>query len=626
MSESKPKRSYHRFQKLSILPLILLFFISLVAAANLPLEPADTSSPRATMESFLGITDEISLRYNAYRSDPSRESQEALSQSMASGWRLLDLSDIPPVGQFEVANESFLLLWEVIARTKLPDIDEIPDATAFETPEGSPVQAARWNLDGTEISILRVEEGPRTGQFLFSPDTVNRVKEFYRQVQSLPYQQMTPVKNLYRTAQLGTGWMIPLAWVEALPEFANTLILGQVLWKWIVLLVIFSLFGMVLRLIYRWSRRKKLNVSLRSYLRYLSTPLAIIVLVPPLRYFIRAQLNVSGGGADWPDYLLEIVFGVGVVWLVWLSASRWVEVVIASPKILSESLDAHLLRLLGRAIGILAALVLVFQIANEIGIPMYGLVAGAGVGGIAIALAAQSTLENFIGSLNLFVDRPVRIGDLCRYDDESNPGWRPVGVVEAIGLRSTRIRRFDRSLITIPNADFAQSHIVNLSKTDRFLFSTVLGLRYETTDDQLRFLLTKLRELFHAHPKTLHTLEEPIRIRFSGLGESSLNVDVRAYIKTSSFNEFSAVREDLLLRMLRIVDNAGTCFAFPSSTVYHTRDPGMDIERQQAAEKQVREWAAAQELPFPDINEKVRRTIADSLDYPPAGSPDADRA
>ncbi len=177
--------------------------------------------------------------------------------------------------------------------------------------------------------------------------------------------------------------------------------------------------------------------------------------------------------------------------------------------------------LAARSLGTLGILVLVFKLAENMGIPMYGLVAGAGVCGIAIALAAMNTLENFMGALNLFADRPVRVGDICRYDEDQSGGWRAVGTVESTGLRSTRIRKLDRTLVMIPNADFAQRHIPNLSRCDRFLLSTTLGLRYETTSDQLRFLLVQLRELLHAHPKTVYTANAPVHVRFVGFGDFS---------------------------------------------------------------------------------------------------------
>jgi MscS family membrane protein len=344
-----------------------------------------------------------------------------------------------------------------------------------------------------------------------------------------------------------------------------------------------------------------------------------------LRYFFQNQINLTGVAAGVPDYLIEIVYGVAMVWLVWLTASWIAEAFIASPRINPDSLDANLVRLTARSVGTLAALVLAFDVLHEVGIPVYGLVAGAGVGGIAVALAAKTTLENFMGALNLFADQPVRVGDLCRYDSDTAPGWRPVGRVESIGLRSTKIRKLDRTLITIPNAEFAQLHILNFGKCDRMLLTTTLGLRYESTDDQLRFLLAGLRELLHAHPMTIHTADDPIRVRFVGYGDFSLNVALRAYIRTSQYDEFLAVQEDILLRTMKVVRQAGTGFAFPSRTLYLSRDAGLDHEKQQTAEKQVREWASAQTLPFPDFTEGYREQITDTLDYPPEGSPDADR-
>jgi MscS family membrane protein len=154
--------------------------------------------------------------------------------------------------------------------------------------------------------------------------------------------------------------------------------------------------------------------------------------------------------------------------------------------------------------------------------------------------------------------------------------------------------------------------------------TTTLGLRYETTGDQLRFVLAELRALLHAHPKTIHTAADPVRVRFVGYGDYSLNIAVRAYIRTTDYNEFLAVQEDILLRVAEIVEQAGTGFAFPSSTMYLRRDAGLDKERQAGAEKQVREWVSAHALPFPDISEQQRKKITDTLDYPPEGSPGED--
>ena len=512
-----------------------------------------------------------------------------------------------------------------MARLELPELIEIPDSSAFLDEEEKVGQPADWQIPRTEITIARVTEGPRAGEFLFSPDTVKRLPDFREAVQELPYRRPMPSDDLVQTDQLLTGWMIPMAWVEAFPGWANAPVLGQVLWKWFAVVLSLGLALAAVIMSLRWARRRDWDGSLRSYVRRLVGPLGALVLAILLRYFFQNQINLTGRVAELPDYLIEGIYGVAVVWLVWLTSNWIAEVVIASPRISSESLDANLLRLAARTVATVVALVLAFEMLHDVGIPVYGLVAGAGVGGIAVALAAKSTLENFMGALNLFADHPVRVGDLCRYDDDTAPGWSPVGRVESIGLRSTKIRKLDRTLITIPNAEFAQLHIVNFGQCDRMLLATTIGLRYETTDDQLRYLLVQLRELLHAHPMTIHTADDPVRVRFVGYGDFSLNVAIRAYVRTAHYNEYLAVQEDILLRTMKVVKEAGTGFAFPSRTLYLGRDGGLDDEKQQAAEKQVREWASAQTLPFPDFSEDYRARIADTLDYPPEGSPEADR-
>jgi MscS family membrane protein len=602
---------------------LLLLCLAGSADARHPLEPADTSSPRATMESFLTLTDEVAKRLETYRDTPSPAAQKALMQAGLNIRRLLDLSQVPPTARYEVAGETYLFLWDVMARLELPHLQEIPDANAVMERDDKAKGSAEWQLPGTEITIARVAEGPRAGEFLFSPDTVERLPDFYAAVHELPYRWPMPSDDLIRTNQLFTGWLIPMAWVETLPDWANTALLGQVLWKWFLVLLLSALsLGMVIA-VFLWARRREWGASLSTYVRRLSAPMLTLVLAFLLRYFFQYQINLTGAAASVPDYIIEIAYGIAMVWLIWLTASWIAEAIIASPRIHPDSLDANILRLVARAVGITAALVLAFRSAHYVGIPVYGLVAGAGVGGLAIALAARSTLENFMAALNLFADHPVRVGDLCRYDAEATAGWSPVGRVESIGLRSTKIRKLDRTLITIPNAEFAQLHIVNFDKCDRMLLNTTLSLRYETSDDQLRFVLTELRELLHAHPKTIHTAADPIRVRFVEYGDHSLNVAIRVYIDATDYNDFLGMQEDILLRMMKVVEQAGTRMALPARTLYVGRDGGLDTERQQDAEKQVREWSSAHALPFPDFSEDYRRKITDKLDYPPEGSPGA---
>jgi MscS family membrane protein len=163
----------------------------------------------------------------------------------------------------------------------------------------------------------------------------------------------------------------------------------------------------------------------------------------------------------------------------------------------------------------------------------------------------------------------------------------------------------------------------NFARRDRMRLWTMLGVRYETTPDQLRFLLARLRQLLLGHPRVT---DDPARVRLVGFGAYSLDIEVFAYVDTSDWDEFLAIREDIYLRLIDAVKEAGTGFAFPSSTTYVGRDEGLDEEEARRAEERVAAWREKGELPFPNFPDEARRRVWNSLDWPPQGSPAAARA
>ena len=173
----------------------------------------------------------------------------------------------------------------------------------------------------------------------------------------------------------------------------------------------------------------------------------------------------------------RVIDYLSLSWIAWSGSIGIAETIIASPKIPDQSLNAHLLRLIARIIGIVTVVAIIFYVSKQLGLSLYGLIASIGVGGIAIAFAAQNTVENFIGSLNLLIDRPVRVGDYCRYGEDPTLNWQRVGTIESIGLRSTRIRGIDDSLTTIPNAEFSKMHIVNYTMRNDMLLLSIVNLR-----------------------------------------------------------------------------------------------------------------------------------------------------
>ena len=253
----------------------------------------------------------------------------------------------------------------------------------------------------------------------------------------------------------------------------------------------------------------------------------------------------------------------------------------------------------------------VIAILGAVGVDVTTGLAALGIGGIALALGAQKTVENFVGSVTLVTDQPVRVGDFCKVGDTK-------GTIEQIGMRSTRIRTLDRTIVTIPNGQFSSEKIENFAHRDRFWFHPILDLRYETTPDQIRFLLVELRSILYAHPKVDNS---DARVRFTGLGAASLNLEIFAYVNAINYAEFLGVREDLLLRMMDKVGESGTDFAFPSQTLYFAKDKGLSKEKTHQAEEKVQEWKSKEELQLPDFDPAQIESLKDSIPYPPPGSP-----
>lgn len=223
--------------------------------------------------------------------------------------------------------------------------------------------------------------------------------------------------------------------------------------------------------------------------------------------------------------------------------------------------NAAVLVLGRRAAKAALALAAALAVLQNAGFDVTALLAGLGVGGLAVALAAQRSLENLFGGLTLVADEPVRVGDFCRFGDR-------VGTVEDIGLRSTRVRTLERTVVTLPNAEFSSMQIENFAKRDRFWYRPRLGLVYETTPEQIRTVLRSVREMLLADERVD---PEPARIRFLGFGESSLDLEVFAYVHARDFDEFLLVAEELNLRIMGLVEDAGTSFAFPSRALYLRR-------------------------------------------------------
>ena len=574
-----------------------------IDAEKRPLQPPNTSSPRGTLQSLIINVD------RAYQRFLADEPPEAVRRPILRAVRTLDLSDVAPSGRKERAIRTILLLKEILDRIELPAMETIPDYAVVEE-KG----LTRWTIPYTEITLAKQAEGPRQDEFLFTPTTVNRALSFYEEVQDLPYKPGATA-GIYDVYRNSPGPMLPARLTDGFPDWALDEYFENPLWQWIGVALAVIVAGPVVWLIYRlgkyWDDRHRKASPWLQFGKPVSV-VALIAIAIFVNKLIDEGINISGSAAEVTDLALQVVFFGAAIWGAFLLLNRIATGIIHAQEMRAKGIDSQLVRIGFRLLSIFAVVYLLVAGADAVGIPVAPLIAGLGVGGLAIALAVRPTLENVIGGLILFVDKPVRIGDFCRYGDQ-------IGTVEQIGLRSTRIRSLERTIVTVPNAEFSQMQLDNFAARDLRLLKTVLGLRYETTPEQLRYVLTELRKMLLGHPMVT---PDPARVRFVGYGAYSLNLEVFAYLRCQDHSIFLAIQEDILLRMADIIKDAGTGFAFPSQTHYHRRDAGIDAERGREVEAKVEGWREHDRLPFPEFDPGLRWEMEDILDYPQRGAYD----
>jgi MscS family membrane protein len=219
------------------------------------------------------------------------------------------------------------------------------------------------------------------------------------------------------------------------------------------------------------------------------------------------------------------------------------------------------LSLLAMGVRIAKLLIVVFAAITALaalGVPVASLVTGLGIGGLAVALAAQKTIANLFGALSIGADRPFREGDHVKVGEVE-------GTVEAIGLRSTRIRTVARTLVTIPNADLADARSESFAACDRYLFATAIGVGFETPPATLRALLGQIEARLRAMPQVW---TETLRVQLAGFGASSLDVRVQAWFVTGEWDEFLALRQEALFAIMELCAAADVAMAFPTRTVH----------------------------------------------------------
>lgn len=521
-------------------------------ASKAPVDPYNRTTPSGTVFGFL---------------------QAAQSANYSAAAQYLQMSPARRQSQGEqIASE----LKEVMDRAFAGSLKKVSTQ-----PEGTPqedVPFDRQNLGPmssgdveAQLQLVRVSD-PNAGKiWLISSDTLAKVPELYDQVQARQVERRLP--NILVKHELG----------------------GMPLWQWLALLVaipVASAVGwivlVILEIPLRWWARRHGHVDVANW-RSVSGPAWLVVGTFAHRLFAR-YLGIALLPRHYYFQITSVALIISANWLLWRGI-RWFLRGVRNRALARGHGGTGSLMLLGERILKAAVFVMaVLAVFSDLGFNMSTALAGLGIGGLAIGFGAQQTIANLFGGVSVLGDEVIRVGDVCRFGDRT-------GTVEDIGLRSTRVRTDERTLLAIPNGTVATINVENLSRRDKILFKTTVGVRPDTKSDHMRYVLSQIRSAFENHPKIE---KSTVRIRMIEIA-AALNVEIVSYVLTTDYNEFAEVREDLLLQIMGLIEDAGTGVALPSQTLYIRRDSGLEKEKTANAVKKISDLrgqqAAAQEQP-----------------------------
>ncbi len=435
-------------------------------------------------------------------------------------------------------------LFTVLDRRLPPKLNQISDK-----PEGSRIDPLNPDRDFVgiisgdsrklDILVERVDRGKSGLVWLFSSKTLDAIPDFYEEINVVEVDRV-------------------------LPEFlVNTRFAGIPLFQWLAVFVGMPLLyfltvlpNRLLRFLVRWFRRRVHRKEDLPVPEILPKPVRLLLLAGAI-HWISSKVGLP---------LLARQFWAGIATVITIAASVWLLILFASwcEAYIGRSFESHnrtgaasMLRLARWGVDLLIIFVGLLVTLHYFGVNPTGALAGLGVGGVAIALAAQKTLENVVGGVSLIFDQALHVGDVLKVGDT-------VGTVREIGLRSTRIRTLDRTLVSVPNGQIATMTLENLSGRDKFWLHPVLGLRYDTTSQQMRALLDGIRNLLK---ECRHVEPGSIRVRFLRFGPSSLDVEIFAYVHAPNWSQFLEIQEELQLHIMECIESTGIQIALPGQNL-----------------------------------------------------------
>lgn len=496
-------------------------------------------TPRATMKTFL----------DAMNADPQR-----IEEAVAC----LDSSEEDPKSWGVRGPTLAHKLMQVMDRIRLVVLQSIPDK-----PDDAPHE---WYTGITgNIVIARVAEGEFEGEWRFTPLTLRSLDDLHKEFKDRPLvaelqkagkKEHVPIQ-LWARSKTPEALQKPLLWLEQ--------------WQWIALAVL-AVAGYVVHRIVAvaatfllgiWLRKSSADLDSKVQRRALR-PLGLVAMAL-VWYAGLHLLDLPGGLLDVLLPAAKFVLAVGVVWLVFTLVDLLGGYLLTKEEFRFAQLDV-LVPLLCKVLKVVVTLLSIVFIADAMNWRFTSVLATLGLGGLAVAMAARDTIANFFGSITVLLDRPFRVGDWICIGDIN-------GTVEHVGFRSTRVRTFYNSIITIPNSRVVDSHVDNYGLREYRRTSTTISITYSTLPDKIEAFCEGIRELIRLHP---YTRKDYYHVYLNKFAASSLDIMLYVFFQAPDWATELRERHRLFLDIIRLAERLGVEFAFPTQTVYLQRGDGAE--------------------------------------------------
>ena len=408
------------------------------------------------------------------------------------------------------------------------------------------------------IALLRMEDEHGNKLWYISRKTLDSIPETYDALQFSDIERKLP------------------------PYLAKTRLLSMPLWQWIAILIaipVAVLAGWILSLLPRLAvryYRKKIDPAAVPEQSLFHIGPGTLLLAALLHYVFVFYVGASIVYRQYYRRVIWIVLALAFYWMITRITSEVSERLGRRLTLSGRMAERSIVSLARRALEVLIFIAVGLAVLSGLGLNVTAALAGLGIGGLAIGLGAQKTFENLLGGIAVLTDKALQIGDPCRIGDQR-------GTVEDIGLRSTKLRTEDRTVVTIPNGTVAAAVLENYRQRDKILFRQMLRLRYDLSAEHLRFVLEEARAVLKQNSRVENATS---RVRLMRFAEYSIEVEIYAYILVREYSEYLALQEELLLSIVETIEKTGVAIALPSQGGL-TQDTWTDPEKTKAARARI---------------------------------------